>query len=1241
MRRRLLLFLAAVVALAAAVIVALPWWLGAAARGLGPRWGVTVGRYERLGYSRFVAHDVEFRRNAVRVTVARIEADTPALWLFRRFAGTPGEVRAENWRIEVTPGPRTPPREDAGWVSLRQKLQRIATQLDRWMPQAKVGSGVVHWSSGEIFVTAATWANHALAGKGLAFHGRQVDATVAFANEADEIRLDARLPDQAGTILLRSHGTELAGDISFWSQPLKLSARFGPRGWLPGAASLQAADWNLPGERLKLGNAYAAVHGRAQVDWRDGKFSAEVAATGEPAAGKNAPPLDVTLRGHGDMQAFTVEAVRAVLPGITAVLSEPVTIDRAGKLREPSGAHFAVEADFAKLPWLTAATGSAKGEARLTSGVAQAPVVDFAISARDVAAQGVAVAGAEMVGHFEWPQLRVNAGTLTGRNGERLQWRGGWDFRAKEILEANVAGEIRRATLARWLPAQPQFEALSVNVTASGALADIKHAGEAKASEVVFRGVKPLQVELKWSGQGRTMDTFSVAAQAGTTQLTFAGAMDAEAVRLTELVLTQSGARRLALTQPATVRWKPALQIDAVHLAGPEARLDGAITWGETGRASLALRNVESSWIAELASLPGPAWQVTTAALNGTWDRGPMKFSAVLGAAVDLGGGRKAMVNLSARGDKNGLRLEALRAAEGEQPIVNATGDLPVTFAPGAKPLMTIDARAPLALDVETAPNAAFWQELAATTGLDLKTPHAVAHVKGTWDRPTGDVVVKAERIAADPKRFKRPLPTVEALDIALSGDGGGVQLERFSFRLEGQPVSASGRLPIGSGAWGAALKQPLALLRRDAEVRLEIPDADLVAFARFLPAALAPQGRLHVDVGYKGGALDGSLKLSGAATRPLGPLGVLQDIQADLHLAGRGVELRSVTAQSGGEEVRLTGRVELPEQLDAARTTDGARMPIVPKFDLALKGRNLPFVRRMGLLVRGDLDLKLQTPERGPPRVSGTVRLRDSLFLQDVRSLLPGGAQSKARRPPYFAVDTPPLNAWVLDVNVQGERFMQLRTTVFNGVATARFHLGGTLGEPIALGDAIVDEGRVRLPFAGFDVQEGRVTLTREQPFEPQLWLVGTTRLYNYDLRMEISGPAAKPVLAFSSTPPLEHGQILLMVMAGEAPKEEVTFTDQQRAARLGTYLGQSLLASFGDSDNADRLTITSGEKVSRQGRETYNVEYRLNKRWSVTGEYDEFDDYNVGAKWRAYVKGGRDDTRAGKSEANDEPEN
>jgi translocation and assembly module TamB len=283
--------------------------------------------------------------------------------------------------------------------------------------------------------------------------------------------------------------------------------------------------------------------------------------------------------------------------------------------------------------------------------------------------------------------------------------------------------------------------------------------------------------------------------------------------------------------------------------------------------------------------------------------------------------------------------------------------------------------------------------------------------------------------------------------------------------------------------------------------------------------------------------------------------------------------------------------------------------------------------VRQTGLLVRADVDLKLSTAGGGAPgsaparvpAISGTVKLRDSMFLSDLRAFIPrGGGGAPTRRPPYFAIEGPPFNAWRLNVDVHGERFMRLRSTLFTGTASAHFKLGGTLGEPRLIGEAVVATGVVTLPFAAFKIDEATVRVTEADPNSLRLFATGTSRRYGYDLRMEATGTADAPVIVFSSSPALEAKQVLLMVMAGELPNDEITYGSAQRAARLGTYLGQSLISSFGgDPTDAGRLTIMTGERVSSLGRETYEAEYRLTDRFTLVGEYDEYDAYNTGVKW------------------------
>src|SRR5438874_10752395 len=51
----------------------------------------------------------------------------------------------------------------------------------------------------------------------------------------------------------------------------------------------------------------------------------------------------------------------------------------------------------------------------------------------------------------------------------------------------------------------------------------------------------------------------------------------------------------------------------------------------------------------------------------------------------------------------------------------------------------------------------------------------------------------------------------------------------------------------------------------------------------------------------------------------------------------------------------------------------------------------------------------------------------------------------------------------------------------------------------------------------------------------------VQTCALPIYHIKMEIGGTASAPSIAFSSTPPLTSEQVLLMLAAGELPRDEL----------------------------------------------------------------------------------------------------
>jgi translocation and assembly module TamB len=362
------------------------------------------------------------------------------------------------------------------------------------------------------------------------------------------------------------------------------------------------------------------------------------------------------------------------------------------------------------------------------------------------------------------------------------------------------------------------------------------------------------------------------------------------------------------------------------------------------------------------------------------------------------------------------------------------------------------------------------------------------------------------------------------------------------------------------------------------------------------------------------GGKFTGWLGLHKGRTRPLGNVGPVRDIELDLRLTNRTVQLQSATANVGGSTVSAAGHAELP-------LTN--RLSADTPFQLSIQGTNVPLSRQPESILRGDLDISITKTSKAPAMISGTTRLRDSFYLRDLQDLIPAKVASPRRRPPYFSVEMEPFADWRLATRVTGSRFLKVRSTLFNGEVSTNLRVEGTLKDPLALGDVKIDSGVIRFPFASLDVRQGFVTLSLEQPHSPQLQVTATSKKFGYDLKLEINGPVDAPILQFSSIPPLNSEQIVLMLTAGELPRGDINLTPQQKAQTVAVFFGRDLLARFGlGDDSEERLTIQSGEQVSEQGRPTYSLEYKLTPRWSLTGEYDRFNEFNAGLKWRVYSK-------------------
>jgi len=938
--------------------------------------------------------------------------------------------------------------------------------------------------------------------------------------------------------------------------------------------------------------------------------------------GTNLPHVNLVLHASGGTNLAIVHSAAISSPWLQAELSQDFRVYFTEKfVREPAAVK--VRLDLAKQPWLGLA-GVLDGEAQIRPGEGKFPTVEFRVAGHEIGNRELKAAAFKTEGSLAWPGLEIAHADATFEDGSIAAVQGNIDFAEKTILGGrfNLNGGLAR----RWLPDGYSCENLEVGGLVDGPFKSPRHSGHILVTNFTSPQFKPLQLKADWSGEQMNLERVAAVISAGSSSLSFVGglalASAGNKLTLSTLALNRGGQSVLALDHPVglslsrnavvTNLWLARLDPFVLRGTAGEIQAQAKVDWPLSGVIDASVQNVHSAMLDDFLKSRAEPFEINSLHAVAGWTNGPVVFlidgSAAMRREKDLP--LSGVINV--RGDARGISISNLVVSSQTSSVAVAHGFLPISFNPGVPTnWLNFDTQSPFQLVATTEPQTAFWEKVAAWTDLALTAPNLRLNVSGTLQAPQGVVEFQAAQIKF--RKAPATVPGLDDIDVSLRLDRQTARLYRGHFLVQGQPVNLSGEIPLGESFWTRETKIPNWT---NATAHVQIDRAQLAALTSLFPQSLSPQGELDVKLDLHPGAkFDGHVIIRDARTRPLPAMGPIRGIDLNLKIHDYTAQLESATADVGGAAVVAEGQADLRDM--------NWRQLAMPRFKLVLRGTNVPLARQPESIIRSDLALTLAKTNDGPAILSGNARLRDSYYLQELSDLVSARVTSPSRRPPYFSLEQEPLADWRLAVRVTGDRFLKVRSSIFNGEVSANLNLQGTLKEPVALGDVRIDSGYVRFPFASLKVQQGFVTLTSQDPYQPQLLISAAARQYGYDIKMEVSGPAGAPVLQFSSTPPLSSEQILLMVTAGELPREERSLSTQQRAQTLAVFVGRDLLSKLGFGDDKEqRLTIRSGEQLSEQGRPTYNVDYELTDRWSLVGEYDRFNAYNAGFKWRIFSK-------------------
>ena len=1210
------------------------YWLPHAARPIANRYWVTFSGYERLRDGRFALTGIVRTNRAFEFRAGRVEGFLPHLWK-QKIAGTNQSadfLKVDGWRVVIhdiregnARGGTRRPRERLSVYQVFKRAEGWIAKVREWIPKATLLNGIVEYRGKEYTFSVVTWDRGVLDGSGvwpvsavpIEIKGRltgQGPYQISYAMHPLDFRTRLRTIETNGLL-----HTELT---SFYKDNrADVIADFGAEGWLPVTGNLKAPDFKLSAELFKL-EGYSEVTGTASGKWETNQYTLDLKAHAEPETSTaNLPPADVDLSVRGDTNSVKVERAVSTVPGLQLTVSDPLELSYRGKLLSERS-EIQIAADLEKIPKLKL-KGRIEGKILLERGE-ELPTATFRAAGTNLSGSGIEAQSLELEGTMDWPLLRGLKANVRFDTNSTLTLGGSADFAAKSLGETAIQAEGPIFT--NFLPTGISFKNVKFSALLAGGVTNLQHSGAMEVYDFVAPQLQPLKLEASWKAQQFTFEELGMRARAGPTVIFMSGSGFAEGGRtnfdIRELTFSKGDETYLTLEEPARVTVTTnsttagvELTVNPISLEGTNRHLNfsGGLLWPGSVYVNVRATNVNPSLLQFFTVRSLRGLDLEQLNVTGGWSNGPAageitgKFSVQQEPFDRLSG----VVDLIL--DTNGLALRDGAVSNPQARIFKARGLLPVSIDPIGTNKVRVSPRKEIDFEVESTANESFWRTVSDLTQLNLSNVSLRGFVQGTTRRPTGRLEIQGSGI--EYRQTNGILPGIGGFEGTVVLNEQILAIPAFSFRVEDQPVSISGSLMLGDNFWTQRREKIFDYALNNAELRVDAPLIDLAPFTGHLPNYLRPQGKLKIDARLLPGRnLDGRIEVTEIETRPLPRVGVVQNIEARLILEGKDVHIQNLSGVIGGETLSLGGVIDV---------SDESLGKGYPDLDLSIKGYNVPLARNPDVILRSDLDLRVRNGTNRIPVVSGTANLRDSFLLSDITKLVPGRLARPERRPPYFTVPIDPLDEWLLDVRVRGENFMRVRSPFFHGVVSANFQVSGNLREPIALGESAITSGQVVFPFAALAVRQALVSLTIENPHLPHVFMVAAGRAFGFDVRMEVEGPADEPVIEFSSVPALTSEQIVLMLTTGQIPRQDFGFSSEDRAGKLAFFLGKSLWSKLSPTKPAEeRLTIRSGEDVTEQGRQTYEVEYKLNDRWSLVGEYNRFGDLNANVKWRVFSR-------------------
>ena len=420
--------------------------------------------------------------------------------------------------------------------------------------------------------------------------------------------------------------------------------------------------------------------------------------------------------------------------------------------------------------------------------------------------------------------------------------------------------------------------------------------------------------------------------------------------------------------------------------------------------------------------------------------------------------------------------------------------------------------------------------------------------------------------------------------------------------------LRAEGSVALTPGPWLPSIdwRGPIEGWARAAALPLD----GLVAFTG--GALEDVDGRAAIDVRV-GGTLDqpraaGEAKVSGLLVAVAATGATYRDGSASILLTSDAVRIADLTLADGS--VRGGGSIGLdgftPDSFDLWLQLDDAPLLSRPEAEghatgrIALQGK-MATPRLEGEIVVGPATVRPRLRAAGGgPEADPTIQVirgpeEEAEEPEDTLGLLLAGqpakqgaeeAKERAPREPSFFDDL----AIRVAVRV-GDGVLIRRTDAYLRL-TGHLDVDKDPGGDLQV-VGVIESAHGWYIFQGrrLEIERAAVRFSGEWPIDPELDVNGTARSGGYDVTVQVHGTVSEPELNLSSSPPLDQGDILSVLLFGKPASElsggQGQVLQQQALGLLASYVAPQLQKSIMDTFGLAAVTISmpGGDRAGTVG--------------------------------------------------------